>query len=86
MRVYVTKSVSVDSIRNDIDAKKDRQQGFERMPHDKKKKGDQKTNKKQDKEKTKMTKVKQTDFNKQPFQNKLVRKTKEICNNGDRDE
>lgn len=38
MRVYVTKSVSVDSIRNDIDAKKDRQQGFERMPHDKKKK------------------------------------------------
>ena len=37
MRVYVTKSVSVDSIRNDIDAKKGRQQGFERMPHDKKK-------------------------------------------------
>ena len=52
----------------------------------KKKKGDQKTNKKQDKEKTKTTKVKQTDSNKQPFQNKLLRKTKEICNNGDRGE
>ena len=51
-----------------------------------KKKGDQKTNKKQDKEKTKTTKVKQTDSNKQPFQNELLRKTKEICNNGDRGE
>jgi len=71
----------VDSVCNDIDPKKDKEQGFERMPH--KKKGDQKPTRSRRKRKRKR-KI-QTDKLQQTPILELSRRRKktEICNDGD---
>jgi hypothetical protein len=79
--VYVTKSVSVDSVRNDIDAKK---RQTTRIRKDATKKGDHKPTrsggKRKRKKKRARLRVQQT-----PILEQLSRKkkTKEACNDGD---